>query len=52
MPYFEIRLKKEIPKDQNGDYIYDIFDDNHLDNNNTKVASSGSGWDHFIPIDY
>jgi len=27
MPYFEVRTLKAIPKDENGEYKFDIFED-------------------------
>ena len=44
MPYYDVRLSESIPKDQNGKYLYDIFDD--------KYESTDSFNHEQVPIDY
>jgi len=46
MPYYEVRTLKDIGKDENGEYKFDIFED---DENEDEFKT---GWDNFLPIDY
>ena len=48
LPYFEIRTLKDIPKDGDGNYVFDIFQTDQSE----EEDISASGWDAFIPFDY
>ena len=47
LPYYEIRTLIDIPKNEDGEFLYDIFQNTFGDEEEVTA-----GWDSFLSIDY